>query len=305
MSKHTLFHFVLILCAIVSTLMLIGCGSSQDDIELDEFEEFFNELENAATETEEIITTSTAPLLPEIDVVSPVEQYFQWQGANGYGEICTHRNDTELIDFGEHGEILFSHDDLYFTGTDGHIDIVVNNKQVASIFFEADPSDNLSTGDIITITPEIRTRSGYEEKYSFPAKNIVVPELGNYVKVKSELTKAAIKNIRSFETCLSEFLTFEEGTSLLRMYAAEIKPGKIMDEISPFSIVLVLQESENRYYVFRLNDIIMFANGDVKISSVDRLYSMEFNNQRFSTLEGALEKLETDWWSKYDYEEIK
>lgn len=311
--KYTFFNYALIiLCFSIILMSFVACTSSSDDIDLEDIsiedlEEFHAALESAEADTVAETTPATTEVaLPEIDVVTPIEKYFKWENADGFGQIQTSLSSNDgWVEYGEYQEVLFSYEDLYFTGNSGHISVVRNNRQIANIFFLANPSFNLSSGDSITITPEVRLFTSTEIPFSFPSKNITVPDLGKYAAAKEDMTPERLDQLKDQSLFEDAYFFGPDEFSVLHIYAAEIKPGKVLDNRSPFSIVFLLLGSNNKYYLLKMNDIILFSDGNVEISDIDILYSTEFNNQSFSTLESALEKLELDWWSKYDYAEIE
>ena len=153
-----------------------------------------------------------------VDIFEGVEEYVQYLGANGYGQSYDRGLYFPYDYVRQIGEIYLKPSGL----SSGALNVIYENKVIASIRYSVPSKRNLSKGDTIEITADI----SYEEEIeklgyiiSTTEKTITVPDLGEYITTKEQLTAQTISAIKEKineesnpdEICELYFVTYNPG----------------------------------------------------------------------------------------------
>ncbi|MBQ3537185.1 MAG: hypothetical protein IJA39_01270 [Clostridia bacterium] len=205
-----------------------------------------------------------------VDIMFPeIEQYIEYEGANGSGMPGSPKIPDDFMK--QSGNLYFVKGDSYSNS----IDVILNNTQVATIIYNFryhEFSDKkLTGGDEIVLYAEVSEKNGYTSENGFitadnqvifcdASKTITVPDLGEYVKSREQLTPDVIEKIKA--------LAEEKDTEgIYDIYFAVTKPHKTTNYDCAEFVVLITTESSffggTEYFVDTVHDIIIKPDGRV------------------------------------------
>lgn len=221
----------------VTVKVIVKDGFVDDEISLDDIRS------GLGVDFEEEFTFTVSGLKDgiAIDILSDIEQYITYTGANGGGEA-----EIEIPE-GYSKEVT----GFYLTQTvsNSSLDVVYNNEKLGWISFSIDSEKmgKLSAGDQLTIS--ISTYGDSElEKYNLYfapiEKQITVPDLGSYITSADELSSQDFEQLKQaiIDGYKTGFLDSNEYMVLDDVYAGTLKPQYTNDFKSTLVVYLVAKE---------------------------------------------------------------
>ena len=236
-----------------------------------------------------------------IDIFGDIENYIGFNGTNGNGETGGYgeRRATDFLRPVSSNNAVYFPDDysrqvgeLFFVCDGGsRLNVLLDNIKICSISYSC-YGTALKKGDKIEIEARFDA-SNFEEHGYFVAndtKTITVPDLGEYITTKEQLTNNVIEQLK---TQLEE----DSGKQVIELYCVTLKPHVEQTHHSKACLVSVVKSSDwlgTRYHYYYAYDIILEPDGSV-ISKWDRAFYKK-------TVDAVREAFYTD---SYTYELVK
>lgn len=269
MKKEFKATLTVLLCVAMLLSALLGC--SQQHKEDDEDPPRKDKVTTTASETTSptttkiqsvdtttvTCTTSAQPEVPvtpqkiEIDLITPFLDCIWYDGPNGQGTLNFGFEKEQLgsIDL-KFGDYYFVPDD-YYINLGYYLKVVYQNEKVGIVEFDLPDDRNLKKGDVISIKAHwnYNTHQDVEDTFELLPKEVVVPDLGDYVTQSTEITSGVIDRI--MDVASYHFASEHEEASLLATYTLDLKPGYTKDYISSEksnrAIALIFKYSEETF----------------------------------------------------------
>lgn len=240
-----------------------------------------------------------------IDVLTGIEQYITYIGANGGGQASFSLPDNY---YKEVNGFYVSKKDF------GGISIVYNNEEIGtvSIYQENPFAQNLKKGDQIRFYIQSNSQASLAEKYNIffaPSEiYVIVPDLGDYVTSASQLSDKQIGEMK--QAILDDYdePSWRKLIPLTDVYAGTLKPQNVNEHKSPFAMFYVMREDS--YDIFgekESDDYQLFAIYDIAINPDGKLiYSAtsSWNCESFDTME-ELENYVSNNSGDYNFSKVK
>ena len=259
--------------------IVVNVSSDTDTITIDNIKKYFNINFNQSF----IVTVEGIKDGIPVDILSDLEQYIVYEGANGGGFAVL--NIPQGYTKEENG--------FYITENYGFVSIVFNNEEVVNFKPDIISENNgsLKQGDIIKLSA--KSYENYMEQYGAvfsPAeKDVIVPNLGNYATDISQLTQANIQDIQEavLKDC-SEYAASDDIFEKLDVYTGTLKPTEVSHTKSTFALLCAVKESSVDFWnggysiTYRLrsvNDIEIKPDGTLSYAIGETVY------ETFDTLE--------------------
>lgn len=213
----------------------------------------------------------TVPDLKEpfvVDLLTEVEKYIKFTGANGDGYGYFEMPETSEKASIAIQDVYFVYSKSYYGGTAVVFDVVSDNTSLGRLTVKIDgEADKLSTGDKvkIVINPE---SSGYSEimerdiRFKEEQKEIEVPELGYYVNSKSELTKEDVESIKKDILKELQQRSYISIVAIEQVNFATIKPTAVNEHKAKAYVEVICSTDDSDYVVqVLLYDVIKDKTG--------------------------------------------
>lgn len=247
-----------------------------------------------------------------VDIFGDVEKYICYNGTNGDGETAMHTEynprcattfspvkDTDKNWY--NNGVCFPEDysrqvgNLYFVYSDrSSLKVLVDNIKICTISYDCGGA-YLSKGDKIEVTaPYVDTEifEDYGYVVASTSKTITVPDLGEYMTSKDQLTENVISQAQN------QIDTSSYDVHLVELYYVTLKPGVEQTHHSKACLVGVVKRRDilrYEYYYYYAHDIILEPDG----SSI-----MEWEHNILG--KDAIEELrEIFYTDMYEYELVK
>lgn len=227
--------------------------------------------------------------LKEIDILNGVEKYIKYSGANGTGRA--------KFDYSSVTEAIVFEDAVYFQPSTFKFDVVYINENLGYIGFSFDKDSELSKGDVLTVKiGRDLTIDKLVEKGFIPkdfTREITVPDLGEYVTSKEQLTAEDIEKIKQ-----DVFAGIANSTNpqINAAYFATIKPGVAcnLNEKTELHFACKVDTLIGpNYFCCRVKGVAKTEAGELKYEEID--------NYKY---DGAAEDIASALDSSYTYEKL-
>lgn len=175
-----------------------------------------------------------------IDLLTDIEQYVTYTGANGGGQASFSLPDDY---YKEVNGFYISKDDF------GGISVVYNNEEIGtvSIYQENSFAQNLKEGDQIRFYIQSNSQASLAEKYNvFFAPSeiyVTVPDLGDYVTSASQLSDKQIDEMKQAVMDKYGDQGWRKLTPLSNVYEATLKPQSVNQKKSTFAIFFAMKKT--------------------------------------------------------------
>ncbi len=241
---------------------------------------------NISIEKELNITVEGLKQAKELDLMGEVEKYIVYSGANGNGEA--------IVDFSSVTEPFVVDGVFYLKPGDRYsgknmLKVIYENEEIATFgyYLEKERINNsgirsysaeeLTEGDVYYAKIDndqllsALIKLGYVPKET--VREVVTPDLGQYVTSKNELTEADIEVIKQGVTdMLAEKYPDAEISSA---YFATIKPGEVCDDnekaVITFACKIPLYTGIS-YYGYVVNGVAKTKSGEIKFEDISDKY---------------------------------
>lgn len=215
-----------------------------------------------------------------IDIFGDIENYIGYNGTNGNGETYGHSDPSErrATSFSPvkntdqtffFNGVYFPKDysrqlgDLYFVYNDKtSLNVLNGNIKICTIEYGCGAS-YLSEGDRITVKASSNKLEELEKCGYFVAateKVIVVPDLGEYITAKEQLTENVIEQIKT------QVEDSSYDGEICELYYVTLKPGVEQEHHSKACLVALVKKSSwirTEYYYYYSHDVILEPDGEV------------------------------------------
>ena len=269
MKKEFKATLTVLLCVAMLLSALLGCRQQHEDDEDPPHKDKATTAETTSptttttplsvdTTTSSETTTAPPDVPPtpqkiEVDLVTPFQECFWFEGPNGQGEVVFAFKDERI------GSTDLKFGDFYFIPSvddwscDHVLKIVYQNEKVGIVEFNLQNDRKLKKGDKILVQPHFREYDDMDmdvvDLFELLEKEIVVPDLGDYVTQSTELTSGVVDRI--MDVASYHFASEHEEASLLATYTLDLKPGYTKDYISSEksnrAIALIFKYSEETF----------------------------------------------------------
>lgn len=240
------------------------------------------------------ITVSGLKEATSVDLLSEIEKYIKYWGANGDGEAS--------IEIPEGTTININVQEVYFVYSESNgktvavFDVISDNTSLGEIRVKLDGNTNhLSSGEIIklVIDPE---SSGYSEvmkkdiRFKEDEKEIVVPEMGFYVNSKDELNSRDIKVLKKMAL---DALKESSSQDLYKDYKVEqvnfrtIKPTAVNNYRAKGYVEVIAKKGNDKIHIL-LFDVVKNNEGVMGYCDSGFVFELEdnFKNNIFNRMNG-------------------
>lgn len=214
-----------------------------------------------------------------IDILSQLEKYIVYNGANGgaYASMEIPEDFSAEIN------------GFYLTETYGTLSLIKDNVSVLNFHVRVEPNKNVGEGDIIKIKMDDFNYllEPYNAFFAELERDVMVPDLGDYITTSEQLTQAQISEI---ETAVYNHYVadneFAEKIEMLGIYTGTLKPTEILETNSPFVLMYTVKTSEpdfwyggyyERYFSHYIYDIIKNPDGTISYE-IGGYYYADFGN---------------------------
>ncbi|MBR6785823.1 MAG: hypothetical protein IKM25_06190 [Clostridia bacterium] len=223
----------------------------------------------------------------ELDLMGDIEKYIVYSGANGNGTAKTDfESVTEPIVLD--GVLYLKHEKQSFNTY--NIKVIYENQEIATFGYYLEKerindsgirhyrAEELSEGDVyyakIDNNELLRAlvNLGYVPKET--VREITVPDLGEYVTSKDELTAEDLEKIK--QDFLAEISDDYPAVEICSAHFATINPGEVCDTNEKTEIAFVIKATypmSSSYFCRHINGIAKTKSGEVKFEETESGYA--------------------------------
>lgn len=238
---------------------------------------------NISIEKELNITVEGLKQAKELDFMGEIEKYVVYTGANGNGKA--------KMDFSSVTEpfvvdgVFYLKPENEYNGTNS-VKVVYENEEIATFgyYIEKERINNsgmhsyraeeITEGDVLYIkildsklSSELIKR-GYVLKET--VREFTVPDIGDYVKAKDEMTSEDIEKIK--QDFSNELSVKYPDSEILSMHFATIKPGEaceVHEKTEIFFVCKINYSWGSSYHCYSANSIVKTKAGEIRYEGSD------------------------------------
>lgn len=238
---------------------------------------------NISIEKELNITVEGLKQAKELDLMGEVEKYIVYSGANGNGKA--------IVDFSSVTEPFVVDGVFYLKPGDRYsgknmLKVIYENEEIATFgyYLEKERINNsgirsysaeeLTEGDVYYAKIDndelinALIKLGYVPKET--VREFTVPDIGDYVKAKDEMTSEDIEKIK--QDFSNELSVKYPDSEILSMHFATIKPGEACEDHEKTEIFFVCKINYSwgsSYHCYSANSIVKTKAGEIRYEGSD------------------------------------